>query len=326
MFRKKILSFILSVACILPFIGSLAACSNTKSTGELKIVATIFPQYDWTKNIVGDTENVSVKMLVNNGIDLHSYQPSVKDIATISTCDLFIYVGGESDEWVEDALKNATNKNMRVINLLEVLGEGAKEEEIIEGMEGEEEGGEKGEEEIEYDEHVWLSLKNASVFCDEITNVLCEIDKDHAQNYISNSTAYKQELKTLDDEYLSAVQNGTKNTLLFADRFPFRYLVEDYGLKYYAAFVGCSAETEASFKTIKFLAEKVDELSLSVILTIEGANHNIAQTVKNSTTTQNQQILSVNSLQSVTANDVSQGTTYLSVMQSNLEVLKQAIN
>ena len=261
-------------------------------------------------NVLGDKkDNANVTLLLDNGIDLHSYQPTPKDIITISSCDLFIYVGGESDEWVDDALKKATNKDMKVINMMDVLGDAVKEEEVIEGMEEEEhdhdhdEGEEHDhdEEEVEYDEHIWLSLKNAQTLVSEIGKKLGEIDQENA------------------------VSGGTKDTLLFADRFPFRYLVDDYDLKYYAAFVGCSAETEASFETIAFLANKVDELGLNVILKIESSDGGIANTVKNATQNKNQTIMTMDSIQSASTKEYKAGRNYLSIMEQNLTVLTEAV-
>lgn len=325
---KKYIALLLSVFLL---ICSMTGCGASKSTEKpdtskkLSIVTTIFPEYDWVSQIVGDTDSAEIKLLLDKGVDLHSYQPTADDIVKVASCDLFIYVGGESDEWVEDALAEATNKDMKVINLLEALGDSVKEEEVIEGMEAEEEEEESEEEEPEYDEHVWLSLKNAQVLCDVIADTLAEIDPANAENYKANATAYCNELSALDEAYFEAVQAGTMDTLLFADRFPFRYLVDDYGLNYYAAFVGCSAETEASFETILFLANKVDELELSCIMQIESADGRIAETVKQATSAQNQQILTMDSMQSATMNDVKNGTTYLSIMEKNLEVLKEAL-
>ncbi|MBE5835613.1 MAG: zinc ABC transporter substrate-binding protein [Butyrivibrio sp.] len=306
------------------------------STDSIAIVTTIFPEYDWVNVILGENAaNVEVTMLLDNGVDLHSYQPTAEDIMKIATCDLFIYVGGESDEWVEDALAEATNKDMQVINLLEVLGENVKEEEVVEGMEAEEEheeeheeadsGEEHEEEEVEYDEHVWLSLKNAQVLCTAIEESLEVIDSANSDLYKANLEAYVAQLSDLDAQYQAAVDSSEVDTLLFGDRFPFRYLVDDYGLSYYAAFVGCSAETEASFETITFLAQKVDELSLGTVLTIESSDQKIAQTIVENTQSKDQQILTMDSMQSTTSKDVASGTTYLSVMESNLSVLKAAL-
>ncbi|RKM54072.1 zinc ABC transporter substrate-binding protein [Butyrivibrio sp. X503] len=308
-----------------------ASVEAVASGDKISIVTTIFPEYDWVKNIVGDaSDKAEITMLLDNGVDLHSYQPTADDIMKIVSCDMFIYVGGESDEWVDDALKEATNKDMVVINLLDVLGGNVKEEEVVEGMEAEEEEegeeGEEGEEEeVEYDEHVWLSLTNASIICDAIADGLSKVDADNAATYTENANAYKQKLNNLDGEYKSVTSAAANKTLLFGDRFPFRYLVDDYGLDYYAAFVGCSAETEASFETIAFLAGKVDELGLKSIMTIEGPDKKIAETIKNNTKSKDQNILTLDSMQSTTSEDVANGTTYLSVMQANLEVLKEAL-
>lgn len=336
--------------------GTLCACSSgngpaTAGNDKIQIVTTIFPEYDWVMNVLGDNPaDAEVTMLLDNGVDLHSYQPTAEDILKISTCDLFIYVGGESDEWVEDALKEATNKDMVILNLLDVLGDSVKEEEVVEGMQEEDHdhGHEDGEEtdghesgkeadehdedhehkdgEIEYDEHVWLSLKNAAVLTESISEAVQKIDSDNAGIYKENTSSYIGQLKALDAGYQEAVAGASVTTLLFGDRFPFRYLVDDYGLSYYAAFVGCSSETEASFETVTFLAQKADELSLPAVMTIEGTDHRIAETIVQNTKTKDQKILSMDSMQSTTAKDVENGTTYISVMEKNLSVLKEAIS
>lgn len=314
--------------------GLLTACgaaspgAKEAGAGEesgIKIVTTIFPIYDWVRSVLGE-EQADLTMLLNNGVDLHSYQPTADDIMKISTCDLFIYVGGESDEWVDDALQEATNKDMVVLNLLDLLGDSVKEEEVVEGMQAEEEEESEGEEEeIEYDEHVWLSVRNASVLSQYISEALQKIDPDKASVYQSNADAYIEKLKALDEKYTAEVNASAVKTLLFGDRFPFRYLTDDYGLSYYAAFVGCSAETEASFETVTFLAQKVDELSLHAVMTIEGSDHRIAETIINNTATKDQKILTLDSMQSCTQNDVDSGATYLSIMENNLAVLQEAL-
>jgi len=328
---KKTLSVLIAAIMMT---GCLSACNAAKNAdtagkGNIQIVTTIFPEYDWVINVLGDNPaGAEVTMLLDNGVDLHSYQPTAEDIMKISTCDMFIYVGGESDEWVEDALKEATNKDMAVINLLEVLGENVKEEEVVEGMQEEEEEEHEGkgeEEEVEYDEHVWLSLRNVSVLTEYISKELQRIDAQNAEAYKKNSDEYVEKLNALDKQYTEAISNASVKTLLFGDRFPFRYLTDDYGLSYYAAFVGCSAETEASFETIMFLAQKVDELSLHAVMTIEGDNHKIAETIVQNTSSKDQKILTMDSMQSTTSKDVKEGTTYLSIMESNLSVLKEAL-
>ena len=331
---KKITALLLALFVL---VGALAGCgkqNDTNKTDKLSIVTTIFPEYDWVREILGDkADNAEIAMLLDNGVDLHSYQPTADDIVKISDCDLFIYVGGESDGWVEDALRNAANRNMKVINLLEVLGDSVKTEEIVEGMQEEHEhedahahdDAEEHEHEEEADEHVWLSLKNAKMLVRVISKALQELDPDNKDIYAANADAYVKKLSALDADYQAAVDAASNKTILFGDRFPFRYLVDDYGLRYYAAFAGCSAETEAGFETISFLAKRVDEWKLPCVLTIEGAQHKIAETIVRNTTMKNQKVLTMDSMQSTTTQDVKNGTTYLSVMEKNLSVLKEAL-
>ena len=326
---KRILAVLLSV---LVLAGVLAGCNtannavNTDAHGDVKVVTTIFPIYDWVREVAQDDADVSLDLLLDNGVDLHSYQPTAKDIVDISDCDVFVYVGGESDSWVDDVLKRADNKDMIVLDLLDILGDKAKEEEIKEGMQGEEEEEhEEGEDEAEYDEHVWLSLKNVSLFVDKIADALSQKDSQHTESYKANAAAYDAKITALSEQYQAAVDAGKTKTLLFGDRFPFRYLTDDYGLDYYAAFVGCSAETEASFETITFLADKVDELGLKSIMQIETSDGAIAKTIVDNTKTKDQEILTLDSIQGVTAERIKAGESYLSIMESNLEVLKKAL-
>ena len=340
---KKTTSFIWILALLSAFVFGCAKAApeqgNTQAdSGEarLSVVTTIFPEYDWVRNIMGDqAKQADVSMLLDSGVDLHSFQPTADDIIRISDCDIFVYVGGESDDWVEDALKEAKNPEMIVVNLLEALGDAAKEEEIVEGMEADhdenhadedhEEGEDHDHEGPEYDEHVWLSLKNAVKLVDVLKDALSEADPAHAEAYAKNAAAYTEKLNALDEAYAEAVSAAPRKTVLFGDRFPFRYLTDDYGLTYYAAFVGCSAETEASFETIAFLSEKVDELGLHTVLSLEGSNRRIAETVISSSSGDDVRILSMDSMQSTTRQDVASGTTFLSVMEKNLEVLKEAL-
>ena len=498
----------------------------TSEDKSLNIVCTIFPEYDWVKEILGShAENDTITYLLDNGVDLHSYQPTTADMTKIAQCDLFIYVGGESDEWVEDALAEAVNPDMQVINLMEVMGDSAKLEELKEGMQEEEhdhehdhskevstfeddevqdrslsdwegewqsgyplaldgsldeafahkaksgsmtaqeykdyyikgyetdyddikiegnhitftkndgtvtesdyeytgyfiqdwstgtraamyrfeavdkESGtpvyiefndhmiapekaehfhirmsdesydaiedpenkwptffpaelspeevsdalaghghhddddenEEGEEhehhheegEEEYDEHVWLSLKNAKLLCAEITDKLCILDSDSTEDYKANLKSYAEQLDKLDSDFQALVDSASVKTLVFGDRFPFRYFVDDYGLDYYAAFVGCSAESEASFETIVFLAGKVNELGVSTVFTIENSDQKIAKTIVENTNDKNQNIAVLNSLQSVTSQQIADGVNYLSLMQENYDVLKENLN
>lgn len=505
---KKLISLFL---CLVLMLGVLAGCGKTPAANnndnkdtdgkKLSIVATIFPAYDWVRQILGErADSVELTLLLDNGADLHSYQPTADDMVKIANCDMFIYVGGESDEWVDDALANAANKNMAVINLMDVLGDSVKEEEIVEGMQADHEhshgatsfedsevqdrslsdwagdwqsvypylldgtlgvvmehkaengdktaqeyydyykrgyetdveriviegnnityykndqpasseyiykgfqiytyeSGNKGvryffeaadadagvpkyiqfsdheigptkpehfhlysgnesfdklsenmenwptyfpaeldgqgivdemighdhHDETEYDEHVWLSLKNAAVLCGEIVRRLSILDADNQEIYAANGMAYIDRLNALDEQYQTAVNAAKIKTVLFGDRFPFRYLVDDYGLEYYAAFVGCSAETEASFETIVFLANKVDELGLNTVLTIESGDGKIARTIIENTAAKSAQVLQMDSMQSTTAQSVADGAAYLDIMEKNLDVLKEAL-
>ena len=327
------------------------------NSNKISIVCTTFPQYDWVKNILGEeAEHFNVNLLLDNGVDMHSYQPAVKDIATAGSSDLFIYVGGESDTWVEDALKEAKNKDLKAINLMETLDNFVKEEEVVEGMQEErkslghsheksskekqeqtqkeshensqEINGQKeaADEEPEYDEHIWLSIRNAEIMVKNIEKAIEQIDSDNAKVYQNNAENYIKKLDTLDKQYANTIQNAKYKAILFGDRFPFRYMADDYDLKYYAAFAGCSAETMAGFETVTFLAKKADELQLPVILTIENSDGRIAEAVKSNTTKKNQKILAMNSLQSVTKEQLADGITYLQVMQENLSVLSEALN
>ena len=322
----------------------LAAC-GTKSETEgaakkISVIAVTYPQYDWLKNVLGErADAVDLKLLIKNGADLHSYQPSAQDIAAIASADMVVYVGGESDEWIEKALA-ATPKEGRVqINLMEALGDWVKEEEVVEGMQGEtkeiaEENHEHAErhhhhdeeEEVENDEHIWLSLKNAEILVKALAESIAKLDTAHATEYHMNAALYIAKISALDAQYRATMENATLKTILFGDRFPFRYLVDDYGIKYYAAFVGCSAESEASFETITFLAGKMDSLALPAIFTIDGSDGKIARAILDaSKKSKNAEVLMLNSMQSVKDEQIKAGADYLSIKRDNLEVLKKAI-
>lgn len=331
---------------------------------KLSVVCTIFPEYDWIRELVGDKkDNYEITYLMDKGVDLHSYQPTAEDIAKIANCDLFVYVGGESDGWVKDALKESKNDKMQVVNLLEALGNNVKEEEVVEGMQEEDEHdhdhGKKEDadhdhehkedadhdhehkddadhdhdhdedghhhDEVEYDEHVWLSLRNASSLVNELAARLQIIDPENKDYYAGTAAEYTSKLGDLDSRYLAAVKKAKNKTVLFGDRFPFRYLVDDYGLKYYAAFVGCSAETEASFETVAFLAKKADELKLNNVLVIENSDQKIAKKIVETTKAKDQKIVEMNSMQSVTADQIADGATYLGIMEANLKALEAAL-
>lgn len=358
-----------------------------KTDKKIKVVSQIFSSYDWIKNVAGEKfENFDVRILLDKGNDLHSYQANAEDIAQISAADLFVYVGGPRDTWVLGALEHVKNKDIEILNLVELLGEDIKMEEMVEGMqehnhdhdhedkdehndehdkenddhehekdshdnehgddahdkeEHDHEHEDKDEhddvdhdkedddhehEHEEIDEHVWLSLKNAKIYVSKIEEALSKIDPENSEIYKKNATKYLEELDKLDKEYEAVIAKSKRKTIVVGDRFPFRYLVDDYDLDYYAAFVGCSAETEASFETVIFLANKLNELNLDTVLTIDGSNMKIAKTIVENTKSKDEKILELNSLQSTTKEQIENGLNYLEVMKNNLEVLKEILN
>lgn len=309
------------LAAAILFASTFAFAKNSKKT----IICTIYPQYDWIMNIVGDkTDIFDISYLTQKGMDLHNYQPNIQDIAKLSECDLFVFVGGESDKWVQKAVSQAKNKSLKAFNMMEILADKVREEEFVEGMEHNHE--EDEEDEAEYDEHIWLSLKNAKIIVEKLCQQIAELDSANSKFYKSNAQSYIAKLDNLDKEYTQTVSSSKNKTILFGDRFPFRYLADDYGINYFAAFIGCSTDTEASFETIAFLSRKVDELNLHTILTIEKSDKKIAETIKKNSKSKNQKILEMNSIQSVSAREIKNGTSYIELMKQNLSVLKTALN
>ncbi len=293
---------LLSVGCGAP---------NVKRSGKINVLCTVFPLYDWARNIAGNTAEVS--LLNENGADMHSYQPTAADIVRLHSCDILIYTGGESEKWVAEVIKQSSNENLKALNLIELLGDKAVTER--------EEGAERRENGDETDEHIWLSLKNAEILTDKIAAALSGADNKNKDIYKTNAAKYAERLAALDKEYTEALKNAKHKAMIFADRFPFRYFTEDYGLDYYAAFPGCSAETEASFETVIFLAKKADENGDCIFIT-ETSNGDIAKAVNRNTAKRNKKILTLDSMQSVSKKDIKNGMTYISVMQKNLETLK----
>lgn len=311
--------------------SSSVAESNSEETKKLSIVTTIFPAYDWVKQVVGDNKNVEISFLIDKGVDLHSYQASAADIAKITDSDLFVYVGGESDDWAEDIIKE--NPNLKYINMVDSIGEAALAEELVEGMQDEEEHDNESEEhaneegehedgEEEIDEHVWLSIKNAETIVSAIEAKLAEIDPDNKAEYEKNANDYLAKLDELDKEYKDTLSSIQNKTIIVGDRFPFRYLVNEYGIKYYAAFKGCDAGSEASFETVKFLANKMDELNMTDIFIIDGSKGDLAKTIVDNTKDKNANVLVLDSMQSTKSSD---NASYLDIMKKNLEVLKEVL-
>ena len=323
---KKTIAILLSVLLVL---GCFAACGKTPApqtddtdptepaATKLNVVCSIFPPYDYVRTIAGD--KIDLTLLLDSKTDLHNYSPTADDIMKISQADLFIDIGGESDDWAEDVIASAENKDLKVVSLIGLVN--AVEEEALPGMQEEEE--EHEEEGPEYDEHVWTSLKNVIMIVPALTDTLCELDEANADFYRANSADYLNQLQTLEAQYAETIGNAARKTLLFADRFPFRYLADDYGLTCYAAFSGCSAETEASFETMTMLVNTVEEQNLPYILMIDGSDGSVAESVSRQS---GAEIRVLNSCQSVSADDIAAGTTYLSIMTNNLQVLNEVLN
>jgi zinc transport system substrate-binding protein len=326
--RRRIMKRLLIIIFTLALSASLlSACNGRESSGgKINVTVTIFPQYDWVRQIIGEEnmDRFNLTLLIDNRIDLHSYSPSVSDIAAIKRSDVFIYIGGHSDSWVEGVL-HGSNPDMFVMNLMEQLDisrllEGFCDEHCDEDHDHALGGG------FLADEHIWLSLPFAQVLVASIANMLSEADSELADVYQANAAAYISKLSDLDADYRAVAAAASVRTLVFADRFPFRYMMNDYGIAHYAAFQGCSAESEAGFVTIISLANRVNQHNLGVVMVTETSDQSIARTVINSTNAKNQRILVLDGMKAVTAADIRSGVTYLSIMENNLEVLKEALN
>lgn len=301
---------------------SLSACAETSrvvDSEKLKVVATIFPQYDFARQIGGDKINLT--MLTSPGGESHSYEPTPQDIKAVSECDIFICAGGESDIWyntVLDTIDSDNTRNIRVISLMECVE--AVGEEITEGMQEKISFGEETEE--EYDEHVWTSLKNAQKISQAIGDAMCSLDEENAEYYQKNTEEYINKLSGLDMKYRGAIRRAENKTVVFGDRFPFRYLFDDYGLKYYAAFPGCSTDSDVSAGTMMFLINKVKSENLPSVYYIEFSARKIADTIAEETGTEP---LLLHSCHTVSKEEFDGGVTYLSLMEQNLENLKRGL-
>ncbi|MGN1103652.1 MAG: metal ABC transporter substrate-binding protein [Candidatus Coproplasma sp.] len=317
---KKFFALLCAILIGLPFFG-VTGCTSDDGVKK-KIVCTIFPQYDWVVNILGDkSEEYELCLLTDTGVDLHNYQPSFSDVAKIAASDLFIYVGGESDGWVEGTLASYPAENRLTICMIDLV-DAIEEEE----SEGEEEHDHDHGEEEEYDEHVWLSLRNAQTIVGELTEKICVLDKDNAAYYRTNAENYNKKLDELDAQYAEVVAGAKYNTLVVADRFPFLYTVRDYGLNYYAAFSGCSAATEISLATKNMLVNALNDLKLGCVIVTESSDKSVAQSVIAASDDVNRQILVLDSCQTVNRAKIQSGYTYLGAMTANLETLRSALN
>lgn len=314
---KKLLAVLMSIiiASIL-----LCACSgrvkDSEDKGKIKIVTTIFPPYDFAREVAGD--KASLTMLLPFGGESHSYDPTAQDIIEIREADLFIYVGGESDQWVTEMLASSSKKPRKVLSMMDCVDK--LQEEIVEGMQAEE--GDKGDE-VEYDEHVWTSPKNAVIITEKIKEMLAELDGDNAEYYERNASAYEEKLRELDKKFTDITSDASRKTMIFGDRFPFKYFVDAYHLKYYAAFPGCSSETQPSAATVAFLIDKVSSEKIPAVFVIEFSNEKIADSICESTGAKK---LTFHSCHNITKKQFDEGISYLKLMHQNADNLKEALN
>lgn len=316
---KKLTAVLLLFVLMLSFSACTPAPSgggSREDTEKLRIVTTIFPPYDFARQVTGDKAELA--MLLHPGAESHSYEPSPKDIIKIQQSDIFIYVGGESDKWVDEVLSSLDTESIRVIKLMDCVN--ALEEEHVEGMD---EGHEDGEDGYEYDEHVWTSPKNAVLITEKINEAACEADKGNASYYKERMQSYLETLKALDHSFTLAVKEAKRHVMVFGDRFPFRYFTDAYGLTYYAAFPGCSTETEPSAATLKFLIDKVRDEKIPYVFTIEMSDQKVADTICEATGAKK---LLFHSCHNVTKEEFESGVTYVSLMQENHKNLLAALN
>ncbi len=332
---KKWTALILAAAAVLAF--SFSGCNNTdnrqqsqkKQTDDnpdkISIVTTIFPQYDFARQVAGDIADLT--MLLGPGEESHTFEPTPQDIIDIQNADIFIYVGGESESWVDGILESVDNDKTTVINMMSLVD--VVEEEIVDGMQDDEEdhGSDPKEtgdisEEFEYDEHVWTSVDNAQIITQAISDALCEIDEANSSVYTANCEKYLSDLSSLKKQFTQIVNAGSRNTIVFGDRFPLRYFADEFGLEYYAAFPGCAEQSEPSAGTVAFLIEKVREENIPVVFYLELSNGKIAQTIAESTNAEKMQF---NSCHNVTMDQFLDGVTYIDLMKENIEALEKAL-
>lgn len=319
---KRLISLLLAGVLLL---GALCGCSAPAKQEEgLSVVATIFPQYDFARQVMGSSDDLT--MLLRPGQEVHSYEPTPQDIIAIQNCDLFIYVGGESDAWIEDVLEGMDTSHMVILSLMDLVD--PLEEDTDSVLENpEEHSHEDGEathlHEEEYDEHVWTSPKNAMLITQAICDALCNIDPSNAQIYRQNTVAYLEQLEELDQDFREVIGSASRDTLIFGDRFPLLYFVREYGLNYYAAFPGCASETEPSAATVARLIDLVREEQVPVVYQIELSNGNIARSIADSS---GAKVETFYTCHNITRDDFNAGETYLSLMERNVNSLKEALN
>lgn len=340
--------FISIFTIILLLLATLSGCNENNNPvveeDKISVVSTIFAPYDFVREIVGDKAEVT--MLLPPGSESHSYEPTPQDIIKIQNCDVFVYVGGDSDDWVDGVLASMDTSNMKIITLMDCVE--VVEEELVEGMEQDHGHGEEGhehdeeghdhdeeeghdhdeedldahDEEGELDEHVWTSPRNAKLIVQKISEALYEADSANAETYQQNTQEYLAQLDELDGIFREVVDSAPHKTLIFGDRFPFRYLADAYGLKYFAAFPGCSTETEASAATVAFLIDKVKDENIPAVFHVELSNQKMANTISEAT---GAKVLLLHACHNITKAEFERGVTYLDLMHQNAENMKEAL-
>ena len=308
---KKLSAFLLLIFILLSCV-SCGTQNSVSDTGKLNVVCTVFPQYDFVREIAGDKVNIT--MLLKPGSEAHSFEPSPKDIATIQNSDLFITIGGNSEEWVKKII-NSSDGSFKVLKLIDFVK--TYDEEITEGMEHEH------DHHSSYDEHIWTSPENAVILSTEIANSLCELDEKNESFYKENLNNYTIELNKLSQELKNVKETGKRDTIIFADRFPFRYLTESVGLNYYAAFPGCSSKTEPSASTVAFLIDKIRKENIPSVFCVDYNDGKIAEVIKAET---GAKVLRMYSCHTITKDEFENGETYLNLMKKNIKALKEALN
>ena len=313
---KKIFALLMAMMML------LTGCytPQQKDENSLNIVTTIFAPYDFARSLTADVENVNLTMLLKPGMESHTFEPTPKDMITVQNADVFIYVGGESDEWVNTILDSIDTTDIRILTLMDCVE--LYEAEYSDSMEHDHDHEDEQHHE-EYDEHVWTSPRNAMLICERIKGGLIEAAPQHSAKIEENYAAYKEELNALDEAFIEMFASAKRNGIIMGDRFPFLYFAKAYGMQYDAAFPGCSAESEPNAKTLASLIDKVNEKQIPAVFHMELSNEAIADAICESTGAKK---LLLHACHGITSEDFEGGATYLSLMNQNLEHLKEALN
>lgn len=310
--KRKIYRIMSVIVAALTFC-LFTACGNETAddSGRLKIIATLFPQYDFAKQITGD--NADITLLLTPGSESHTYEPTPKDVSKIQQADVFLYIGGESEVWADEILESAQNKNLKIVRLMDYI-EPVEEAHEDDGHE---------HEEVGYDEHIFTSLKNSLTLLDEICNAICEEDKENEELYRQNAAAYAEKISELDASFTDMVNSAERKTVVFGDRFPFAYFAKDYGLECHAAFSGCSSETEASSATISSLIDIVKKEEIPTVFYIEFSSQSIADKIAGAS---GAKTALLHSCHNISKQDLEKGTSYVDLMTQNYQNLSEALN